>query len=385
MLTVAGSVTNRVTGVTVNGSAAAVYGDLTFAAANGVALNDGLNEFTTVVASGAARLTNVTAAVLPAAVTLRYDGNGNLVWDGWLAYSYDCANELTGVTLTNGWRTGYAYDGLGRRRIRRDYTWSGSGWTETNEVHYVYDGRTVIQERDGNNVPVVTYTRGVDLSGTSQGAGGIGGLQARTDGNGSAYYHTDGNGNVTALVTGGGTLAAKYLYDSFGNPLGMWGWLAAGNTYRFSSKEQDPHSGLYDFGYRWYDPNLQRWLNRDPIQEAGGINLYGYVGNNPINAIDPLGLVTVVSVGLPTSSNPFGHVSIATTGNGVVSFGTGTQFGSSFTDYLNNQSTYRSTTLYFLNTTPDQEKAINDYLKTQKGKPINSYPDNCANRTSSAL
>ena len=82
----------------------------------------------------------------------------------------------------------------------------------------------------------------MDLSGTRQGAGGIGGLLARTDGNRSTFYHTDGNGNVTALVNSSGTLAAKYLYDSFGNTLGMWGSLAAGNTYRFSSKEQDVRS-----------------------------------------------------------------------------------------------------------------------------------------------
>jgi RHS repeat-associated protein len=83
---------------------------------------------------------------------------------------------------------------------------------------------------------------------------------------------------------------AKYLYDSFGNTLGMWGQLAAGNTYRFSSKEQDVRSGLYYYGYRWYDANLQRWVNRDPIGERGGINLYGFVGNNPINKIDYFGL-----------------------------------------------------------------------------------------------
>jgi RHS repeat-associated protein len=120
-------------------------------------------------------------------------------------------------------------------------------------------------------------------------------LLARTDGNGSAFYHTDGNGNVTALVNGSGVLVAKYLYDSFGNTLGMWGALAAANTQRFSSKEQDPRSGLYYYGYRWYDPNLQRWLSRDPIQETGGINLYGFVGNEPINKIDPLGLYNPIS------------------------------------------------------------------------------------------
>jgi hypothetical protein len=68
-----------------------------------------------------------------------------------------------------------------------------------------------------------------------------------------------------------------------------------------------------------------------------------------------------------------------------VSFGTGTTFGSSFTDYLNNQAKYRNTTVYVLDTTPAQEKAINDYLRTKKGKPINIFPDNCAYRTASAL
>src|SRR5208282_546853 len=129
-----------------------------------------------------------------------------------------------------------------------------------------------VQERDVNNLARVTYTRGGDLSGSLQGAGGIGGLLARTD-NGSfiaglpsahAYYHSDGNGNVTSLVNSNGAFVAKYLYDPFGNLLAKAGLLSDANLYRFSSKEFHVNSGLIYYAYRFYDSNLQRWLTRDP-------------------------------------------------------------------------------------------------------------------------
>ena len=143
----------------------------------------------------------------------------------------------------------------------------------------------------------MTYTRGLDLSGSISGAGGIGGLLARSHHTAQAtnhfFYHADGNGNVTAIISSNQAVVAEYQYDPFGNLQSMRGALAEGNLYRFSSKEYHPNSGLYYYGYRFYDPNLQRWLNRDPVGEAGGINLYGFVGNNPIALIDVLGLRTV--------------------------------------------------------------------------------------------
>ena len=179
------------------------------------------------------------------------------------------------------------------------------------ETRYIYDGMLVLQERDGNNVPRVTYTRGTDLSGSMQGAGGIGGLLARTDNTRlvggvpgtHAYYHADGNGNVTALTDEKNLLVAQYGYDPYGNLLSKSGALADANTYRFSSKEIDANLGLYYYGYRFYIPNLQRWLNCDPVFENGfqrvvgprrGVsrlaNLYDFVGNNPLARVDPFGL-----------------------------------------------------------------------------------------------
>jgi RHS repeat-associated protein len=98
---------------------------------------------------------------------------------------------------------------------------------------------------------------------------GIGGLLARTDINGACFYHADGNGNITALVNGMQLIVARYLYDPFGNVLSQSGPLADANLYRFSSKEWHPNSGLVYYLYRYYDPNLQRWMNRDPVFDAG--------------------------------------------------------------------------------------------------------------------
>ena len=296
LLTVAGSLSSAPTSLTINGQAATVYGDLTYAATNGVPIVNGLNQFTAVLNG---MLTNHTLAVLPVTTALRYDANGNLVYDGLKAYGYDCANELTSITVTNLLRTEYVYDGFGRRRIRRDFSYQRTNglYALTNEVRYVYDGMLVLQERNGSNAPVVTYTRGLDVSGTLQGAGGIGGLLARTDGSSTNYYHADGNGNITALINASGTETGRYLYDPYGNLLGLWGAAALGNTYRFSSKEWDLRTDVYYYGYRYYQPNLQRWLNRDPLEEAGAINLYGYVGNGAVNGVDPYGLYSLSDFG----------------------------------------------------------------------------------------
>ena len=147
----------------------------------------------------------------------------------------------------------------------------------TRSTQYIYDGNRVIQERV-SGTPTVAYTRGIDLSGSMEGAGGIGGLLARSSSYASGnftnhnYYHADGNGNVTYLVNSGQTMAASYRYDSFGKILSALGILSTDNTYRFSSKEVLVNSGLSYYGYRLYDPNLQKWLNKDPFGDESSFS-----------------------------------------------------------------------------------------------------------------
>ena len=188
----------------------------------------------------------------------------------------------------------------------------------SKSVH-LYDGWRVIQERTSNNVPVVSYTRGTDLSGSLEGAGGISGLLGRSDGYSSGsfttnnFYHCDGNGNVTFMLNSSQSKVAEYRYDPFGNLVSGSGALAAANKYRFSSKEwvdidntfTSEITGLYYYGYRFYAPTLQRWPNRDLINESGfklqgnrgnfdldaENNLYTFVGNQPLSHVDGLGLL----------------------------------------------------------------------------------------------
>ena len=310
-LTVGGATSTNVSSVTVNDGTTTVtatrYGDNSFAATN-FTLVSGSKTYSAIGVDGSGnRVTNSVIVNLASSVTYTYDADGNLTNDGVRTFSYDEENQLTNVSVSGSWKVEFQYDGKMRRRVMKEYNLNG---TVTNEVHYVYDGNVVVEERDWNNTLRVGYVRGKDLSGQTgsalNGAGGIGGLLARVDYTTGtavpAYYHSDANGNVTCLTDGSQNVVARYAYDPYGNLLAKSGSLADVNAYRFSSKEWNENSGLVYYLYRFYDPNLQRWLNRDPIGEGGfwspfiadwvafTPNLMIFVQNNPITYIDPLGL-----------------------------------------------------------------------------------------------
>jgi len=139
----------------------------------------------------------------------------------------------------------------------------------------------------------------LDMSGSEQGAGGVGGLVAtklHTGAKAGTYFTVmDGNGNVMGLVNAAnGITRAEYAYGPFGEPLRATGLLANDNPFRFSSKYLEPESGLLYYGHRFYNPSTGRWLSRDPIGEEGGLNLYAHCANDLRQRVDYLGLDYIV-------------------------------------------------------------------------------------------
>jgi RHS repeat-associated protein len=162
---------------------------------------------------------------------------------------------------------------------------------------FVYEGWNLISILDANTSGLPMYRAflwGLDLSGSLQGAGGVGGVLLETGPTIPAqYYCFDGNGNVMALSRAtDGTITARYEYAPFGETLVATGPRSSDNPFRFSTKFYDVETGLYYYTHRYYVPPTGRWLSRDPIEESGGIALYGFVNNCPLSRIDRLGLLT---------------------------------------------------------------------------------------------
>ena len=121
--------------------------------------------------------------------------------------------------------------------------------------------------------------------------GGIGGLLERTVG-AKQYYHYDHIGNPVQTVNANGEVTDNLFYSPFGELIS--GTVDHNQPFGHSTKRGDFKSGLLYFGYRFYVPHMERWLNRDPIGTDGGLNIYAYVEGNPIMYIDPTGLACFI-------------------------------------------------------------------------------------------
>jgi RHS repeat-associated protein len=242
----------------------------------------------------------------------QYDNDGNLTQDGRFTYAWDAENRLIAVTTRDDLptsvpriRVAHLYDHQSRRIASATAVWTNDAWQAAASRAFLYDGWNVIVETI-NNQPSTTnyYVWGLDLSGSIQGAGGIGGLLATSlDGTIALYCH-DANGNVGQLVSPGGDLLAHYEYSPFGETIAASGPLAEVNPFRFSTKWFEKDTGLGCWVYRWYSSVMGRWLSLDPLYGQAHSapdatwttdygpndhNLYG-CGNSTINSIDAYGL-----------------------------------------------------------------------------------------------
>ena len=225
-------------------------------------------------------------------------------------FTYDLAGNMTGGYTPEGYAFIATYDGESRLKTvqytdagavahKIEFVYNSSHFlsvvkkfentVQVDELRMVRTGTLALQERDGANNLLREYTWGKDMG------GGIGGLLNVWQGGQDYNPLYDGRGNVLSVVDNTQSVVASYRYDAFGRLMAKSGTLD--QPYQFSTKRYFADVGLNYYGYRFYSPPLGRWMNRDPLGEAGGLNLYGFVLNNPVNFVDPYGLVDVGPTG----------------------------------------------------------------------------------------
>jgi RHS repeat-associated protein len=192
-----------------------------------------------------------------------YDGNGNPTTYGSTTLTFDPENRMT--SYGSGLTAAYNGDGL------RAWKVNGSGTT-----FYIYDGTLPVVELDASGAVTASSSFGPN------------GLISRTD-SATRFYQFDSEGSTTHQSDNSGSLSSIAYFDSHGSLLsgsapGPFGYKGQAGYYL------DPESGLQALTYRYYDPSTGRFLTRDPSGYSGGINLYSYVTNNPVNLSDSLGL-----------------------------------------------------------------------------------------------
>lgn len=205
-----------------------------------------------------------------------YDGNGNLTYDGLFYKRYDAEGHLVADSNSSSKQL-YQYDALGRR-IQK--TVNG------NPINYYYSGFSQLEQRNGTNDTVLNET--IYSAGLTPLMIGVN--------NNSYYYHQNDQNSVEAISNNNGTLVERYQYDAYGKP-SIYDSLGnavpvslVGNRFAFTGQEYDAQTSSYHFHYRNYSPTLGKFYQRDPIGYNDRMDMYQYVGDNPANKMDVLGL-----------------------------------------------------------------------------------------------
>ncbi len=220
--------------------------------------------------------TVVVSALAGTDRSFTYDLNGNMTSDGERDFEWDAENRLLAVVIkATGHRSEFAYDGLGRRVVIKELDKDAQGNLQTtSDKKYLWDGAEIAEERTGTEGGAINkrfYSQGfVDTDGTA------------------LFYTRDHLGSVRELTDNAQVVRARYEYDPYGRMTKLSGDRDSFLTY--TGHVWHAQSGMNLTLFRAYDPELGRWISRDPIEEGGGINTYAYANANPIYFFDPLGL-----------------------------------------------------------------------------------------------
>jgi RHS repeat-associated protein len=267
--------TSEAAHVSVQGRAARMLDATTFTADAEVV--PGVNTIPVVATDGNGnRRTNNYQVTVPggATRTFVYDGNGNLLDDGERTYQWDAKNRLIEAKRgADTWQWSYnAFDQRVSEKkngvVTKRWVWAG--------------GNQPAEERDAaGNVTRRFYPQGEQVGAVK------------------SYYTKDHLGSIREVLGANGTVVSSSRYDAWGVRTTQGAQDAA--SFGFTGHLEHKELGLVFTLYRAYDPATGRWLSRDPIEENGGINLYGYVSNDSINYDDPYGLSPLTAWGVEVS------------------------------------------------------------------------------------
>jgi RHS repeat-associated protein len=177
----------------------------------------------------------------------------------------------------------------------------------STRTKFLYDGQNIVQEIE-SGVPSANILEG-----------GIDEYFTRTDPVGTEEFLTDAQQNTIALADSSGVLHTRYSYEPFGNTSSVGS--SSSNTFQFVGRENDG-TGLYFYRSRYYSPVLERFISEDPVEYVGGFNFYSYVGGDPVNRVDPLGLCWIYKQSTGSISSDRGGI-VVTIGSGYSGKGAG--------------------------------------------------------------